>query len=103
MVLSAHIANAGKTPPKKRHNTVKPPVGEIEKEVQQVERVVKKEQRKLRHIPLLVPLLGSFGLVATFYGFEKILDQTFLVEQPIVMIGIGIVLLIFTGAAAQKL
>ena len=65
--------------------------------------LVHKSRERLARIPLLVPLLGTFGLVATFYGFEKFLDQTELVNHPFELIGVGVVILLITGAAAQKL
>jgi hypothetical protein len=60
-------------------------------------------QKKLSSIPLLAPLLGAFGLVSTFYGFEKILDQTPLITHPWVLLGIGIFTLLFTGVFYRKL
>lgn len=60
-------------------------------------------QRRINQIPLLAPLLGSFGLVCTFYGFEKILDQTFLVQQPHLLLALGISVLLFTGVFYRKL
>lgn len=88
-----------------RHSTSRTPqpVGRLKQEVEQVERVVETEQRRLERIPLLLPLLATFGLVATFYGFEHILDQTTLVNHPWIMSGVGILLLLLTGAAARKL
>lgn len=62
-----------------------------------------KPREKLRRIPLLLPLLATFGLVTTYYGFEKFLDQTILVNYPLEMIGVGVLILLFTGAAATKL
>ncbi|MBI4175052.1 hypothetical protein HY523_00360 [Candidatus Berkelbacteria bacterium] len=64
---------------------------------------VQQPRKQLGRIPLLIPLLATFGLVATFYGFEKFLDQTILVNHPFELIGIGVVILLITGAAAQKL
>lgn len=66
-------------------------------------KLVKKSQQNLRRIPLLVPILGSFGLVSMFYGFEKLLDQSWLVENPILLILVGLGLMVLTGVAAQKL
>ena len=75
----------------------------VKEEIKNVGRLVKKEQRVLGRIPLFFLLLSSFGLVSIFYGFEKILDQTALTDQPILMIGVGIVLLLATGSIANKL
>ena len=60
-------------------------------------------QKRLRSIPVLMPLLGAFGLVSTFYGFEKLLDRTFLVEQPTLLLALGVSLLLFTGVFYKKL
>lgn len=65
--------------------------------------LVEKPREGLKRIPLLLPLLGTFGLVTTFYGFEKFLDQTPLVNFPLEMIALGVLILILTGAAATKL
>lgn len=65
--------------------------------------LLKKSRRNMRRIPLLVPVLGSFGLVSMFYGFEKILDKSLFADNPIALILIGLALIILTGAAIQKL
>lgn len=77
--------------------------GLIESEIQQVRKIVHDERRVLSRIPLFLPLLGTFGLVTLFYGIEKVLDQTPFVDQPLILIVLGIFLLLLTGAAAQKL
>lgn len=79
-------------------------VTSAEKKLLETERkILERSKQELNRIPLLLPLLGSFGLVATFYGFEKLLDQTTFADQPLIMIGLGVVLLLLTGAAAKKL
>lgn len=65
--------------------------------------LIKSPRERLRRIPLLLPLLGTFGLVSTFYGFEKFLDSTILVQHPLELIGFGVITLLLTGAAATKL
>ncbi len=60
-------------------------------------------QRRLNSIPLFAPLVGSFGLVATFYGFEKLLDKTILIQHPTWLLIVGISALLFTGAFYRKL
>ncbi|MBU1164267.1 hypothetical protein KKA15_01745 [Patescibacteria group bacterium] len=62
-----------------------------------------KRERVFKRYPMLFTLMGTFGLVATLYGFEKILDQTFLVEKPFFLLTIGIVILLFTGLLYKKL
>lgn len=54
--------------------------------------------------PLLFTLLGSFGLVATFYGFERIIDRIeLLADYPFILLGVGLVTLIATGSLYKKL
>jgi len=53
--------------------------------------------------PLLFTLLGTFGLVATFYGFEGVIDKTGLSENPWVLLALGLGVLIFTGSLYKKL
>jgi len=54
--------------------------------------------------PLVFVLLSSFGLVATFYGFEKVIDQIpFLTNNPFLILITGIAVLLFTGALYKKL
>lgn len=60
-------------------------------------------QKRLNRLPIVTPLLGAFGLVSTFYGFEKILDRTVLIEYPWFMLGMGVFLLLFTGVFYRKL
>ena len=54
--------------------------------------------------PLAFVLLTSFGLVATFYGFEKVIDNIpFFVENPYMILVTGIVVLILTGTLFKKI
>lgn len=54
--------------------------------------------------PMLFVLLTSFGLVATFYGFEKVIDQIpYFTENPHMILVTGISVLLFTGALYKKL
>ena len=54
--------------------------------------------------PLTFALVGTFGLVSTFYGFEKIIDgiQLF-VNHPWILLVIGLATLSITGLALRKL
>jgi len=54
--------------------------------------------------PLVFVLLSAFGLVATFYGFEKVIDNIpFFVENPSMILVTGIGILILTGTLFKKL
>ncbi len=63
------------------------------------------EKRKavFQRFPLLFTLLGAAGLVATFHGFEGLMDQLGLSNQPLLLLGVGLTLLIFTGTLYKKL
>lgn len=54
--------------------------------------------------PLLFALGGAFGLVSTFYGFEKLIDRVDLfTEHPWILLATGIITLIVTGSFYNKL
>lgn len=54
--------------------------------------------------PLLFTLLATFGVVATFYGFQGILEKIpLLAEDPYISLIIGILILVLTGKLYKKL
>lgn len=54
--------------------------------------------------PLLFTLLGTFGLVATFYGFEGIINRIeLLADNPVILLSVGLLALITTGTLYKKL
>lgn len=54
--------------------------------------------------PVLLLFLSTFGLVATFYGFEKMIDQIELFQRyPVAIFAVGVVLLAITGTLFKKL
>jgi hypothetical protein len=49
-------------------------------------------------------MLATFGLVSTFYGFERIIDRVdFFSDYPISLLITGLLTLIFTGTLYKKL
>jgi hypothetical protein len=78
-------------------------------EIKQAEQKVVKELEKSRDsayekFPLLFTLLAAFGVVATFYGFEHMIDQIpLLANNPLLLLGVGIGSLILTGTLYKKL
>jgi hypothetical protein len=53
---------------------------------------------------LFYALLATFGLISVFYGFEKLIDRVdFFVDQPWVLLLIGLLILGITGRLYQKL
>jgi len=54
--------------------------------------------------PLAFVLLSAFGLVSTFYGFEKVIDTIpFFVDHPYMILATGIFVLIGTGTLFKQL
>lgn len=54
--------------------------------------------------PMVFVLLSSFGLVSTFYGFEKIIDEIpYFAENPQMILIMGVTVLVGTGALYKKL
>ncbi len=75
-----------------------------DKEKAVVGRLAEKKQHVLDRVPLLFTLLGAFGLVATFYGFEHLIDSIdLLANNPFILLGVGVGTLIFTGTLYKKL
>ncbi len=78
-------------------------------EIKQVEQKVVNELSKSRdsaymRFPLLFTLLAAFGLVATFYGFEHIIDGIpLLADNPLILLSVGIGSLFLTGTLYKKL
>ncbi len=61
-------------------------------------------QGAVQRFPLVFTLLGAFGLVATFYGFEGIIDSIAVLEgHPVILLAIGVVTLALTGSLYKKL
>lgn len=75
-----------------------------DKEQVMVQKIVHTKQNVLERFPLLFTLLGTFGLVATFYGFEHLIDKVALFsENPFILLGMGVLTLVFTGTLYKKL
>jgi len=54
--------------------------------------------------PILLVFLSTFGLVSTFYGFEKVIDQIeFFQANPSMVLVTGIIILAITGGLYKKL
>lgn len=58
----------------------------------------------LTRFPILFSLLTTFGVAATFLGFEKIVSNiAFLDQNPFIMLILGIGILALTGTLYKKL
>ncbi len=75
-----------------------------EKEAEVVHKLAEKREGVFTRFPLLFTLLGTFGLVATFYGFEAIIDRIeLLANNPFILLGVGLATLVITGSLYKKL
>lgn len=66
--------------------------------------VEQRRQAAFDRFPLGFTLLGAFGLVATFYGFEGLIDRVdFLSNNPWMILATGLITLAATGSLYKKL
>jgi uncharacterized integral membrane protein len=71
---------------------------------QEEQKVVKIRDNYVRKFPWLFAITGAFGIVATFYGFEKLIDEVDLfVENPWILLIIGLTTLAISGTFYNKL
>jgi len=69
-----------------------------------VEKLLESERDKIKtKFPFIVTIIGVFGVVATLYGIEKLIDMTPLSTMPWFLFIIGIILLLITGYLYEKL
>lgn len=69
-----------------------------------IEKATKSRESIAEHYPLTFALIGTFGLVSTFYGFEKLIDSIpLLANNPWILLVIGLGTLSVTGLALRKL
>jgi hypothetical protein len=86
-------------------NEEKDIVAELEEVSKDVDMLIQREGKSaFRRYPLLFGLLGTFGIVSVIYGFEGVIDALpFLKENPLVLLGLGIVVLLITGTLYKRL
>lgn len=67
--------------------------------------LLREERRRTKEkFPLFYGLLATFGAVAVFSGFSKIIEKyDLLSENPIILIVVGVIVLLASGAAYKKL
>ncbi|TXG78176.1 hypothetical protein E6P97_00260 [Patescibacteria group bacterium] len=73
-------------------------------ETEVIKELTKRRDTAYQRFPLLFTMLATFGIVATFYGFEHLIDNiNFLANNPILLLGVGLCTLILTGQLYKKL
>lgn len=94
--------NLNKNPEEKNKESILKKVRSIEKDLEKT--VVGYQKDAIAKYPFIFLGLSTFGGVAVFYGFEKIIDQTpYLADKPLTILIAGFVILIATGALYRKL
>lgn len=94
--------NLNKNSEEKNKESILKKVRSIEKDLEKT--VIGYQKDALQKYPFVFLGLSTFGGVAVFYGFEKIIDQTpYLVDKPYAILVAGFVILIMTGALYRKL
>jgi hypothetical protein len=69
-----------------------------------IEKARQRRESVAERYPMTFALVGTFGLVSTFYGFEKIIDSIQLfVNHPWILLVVGLITLSVTGLALRKL
>jgi hypothetical protein len=75
-----------------------------DKEIDALELLTQKRDTAFKRFPLVLTLLGTFGLVSTLYGVQHIFDRIpILANNPIISLGVGLLILILTGTLYKKL
>lgn len=75
-----------------------------DKQQEALHKLLRQRDTAFKRFPLLFALLGTFGLVATFYGFQHMIEKIpLLADNPIISLGLGIVVLAITGTLYKKL
>ena len=91
-----------KNPVEQVLDTVENVFDSAEREIDQVFQPVR--ESVFKRFPIIFILLVTFGVSATFFGFERMLMEiSFVYERPILMLFIGVLTLVLTGTLYKKL
>ena len=76
----------------------------MKKRSSSLQKFTKQRDTVFSRFPLLFTILGTFGVVATFYGLQHILEKIPLIaNDPYIALGLGITILLFTGTLYKRL
>jgi hypothetical protein len=77
----------------------------VEELTRETDKLVRPYRRSVfRRFPTLFMILVTFGVAATFFGFERIIAETnWLGERPWYILGVGLLTLLLTGRLYKKL
>lgn len=75
-----------------------------EAEIRFIKKLDEQRLKAENKFPMVTALLVTFGLVSVLYGYEKLIDQVpFFVNNPHILLVIGLTTLALTGAFYNKL
>ncbi len=77
----------------------------LDRQQEKILSILHEEQRRAKEkFPLVYALIGTFGLLCTVGGINKIISEIdFLNNNPIYLVAFGLAILLATGAAYKKL
>lgn len=87
------------------NNSTKNKLDKINAQEDKILRMLREERKLVKErFPLSFALAATIGAAATLSGINKMIDEVdFLVNNPIVLVIIGLTILVITGAAYKKL
>ncbi len=69
-----------------------------------VEQLSKRRDTAFKRFPLVFTLLGTFGVVATWDGFQRLIVKVPAIQRnPVITLIVGILALLVTGTLYKKL
>ncbi|HUD10627.1 MAG TPA: hypothetical protein VMR28_03060 [Candidatus Saccharimonadales bacterium] len=72
--------------------------------IEALHKLIRQRNSVFKRFPLVFALLATFGLVATFYGFQHILQKVpLLANDPYITLIVGVGILLLTGTLYKKL
>lgn len=77
---------------------------QLRKQKKTINKLTKQRDSVFKRFPLLFALLGTFGVVTTYYGFQHIIQQIPLfANNPYFTLVVGLSVLMLTGTLYKKL
>lgn len=74
------------------------------KQPRAIRKLKRQRNRVVASHPFIFILLGTFGVVSTYYGLQHILEKIPAVaNNPVIALAVGLSILIFTGTLYKKL
>ncbi len=69
-----------------------------------LKKLTRQRNRVFARFPLLFILLGTFGVISTYYGLQHILEKIpVIANNPVIALATGLVILLFTGTLYKRL